>query len=100
MSVYLGSEDQALELLGEYAAEVPRITPAGTQVVVLPEKIGRISETALAEVDSLLFSCQLDRRGDCPWPCSKNAVRRLQFFPPVFARRKIRGELRQASSPP
>ena len=56
MSVYLGSEEQALSLLGEYAAEIPRITPAGTQVVVLPEKIGRISETALAEVDSLYSS--------------------------------------------
>ena len=56
MSVYLGSEEQALRLLGEYAAEIPRITPAGTQVVVLPEKIGRISETALAAVDSLYSS--------------------------------------------
>ena len=56
MSVYLGSEEQALRLLGEYAAEIPRITPAGTQAVVLPEKIGRISETALAEVDSLYSS--------------------------------------------
>ena len=56
MSIYLGSEEQALSLLGEYAAEIPRITPAGTQAVVLPEKIGRISETALAEVDSLYSS--------------------------------------------
>jgi apolipoprotein N-acyltransferase len=56
MSVYLGSEEQALSLLGEYAAEIPRVTPPGTQVVVLPEKIGRISETALAEVDSLYSS--------------------------------------------
>ena len=45
MSVYLGSEEQALRLLGEYAAEIPRVTPAETQVVVLPEKIGRIGET-------------------------------------------------------
>ena len=56
MSVYLGSEEQALELLREYADEIRRVTPAGTQVVVLPEKIGRISETALAEVDSLYSS--------------------------------------------
>jgi len=56
MSVYLGSEDQALRLLREYAAEIPRITPAGTQAVVLPEKIGRVSETALAAVDSLYSS--------------------------------------------
>jgi apolipoprotein N-acyltransferase len=56
MSVYLGSEPQALGLLREYADEVRRVTPAGTQVVVLPEKIGRISETALAEVDSLYSS--------------------------------------------
>jgi apolipoprotein N-acyltransferase len=56
MSVYLGSEEQALELLGEYVAEIRRVTPAGTQAVVLPEKIGRISESALPEVDSLYSS--------------------------------------------
>jgi apolipoprotein N-acyltransferase len=62
MSVYLGSEEQALKLLGEYAAEIPRITPAGTQAVVLPEKIGRISETALAAVDSLYSSTAAETR--------------------------------------
>src|SRR5262249_10848823 len=41
MSLYLGSEEQALELLREYADEIRRITPAGTQAVVLPEKIAR-----------------------------------------------------------
>jgi apolipoprotein N-acyltransferase len=56
MSVYLGSEDQALELLREYADEIHRVTPAGTQAVVLPEKIGRISESALTEVDFLYSS--------------------------------------------
>ena len=56
ISVYLGSEEQALELLGEYVAEIRRVTPAGTQAVVLPEKIGRISESALPEVDSLYSS--------------------------------------------
>ena len=56
MSVYLGSEPQALELLREYADEIRRVTPTGTQAVVLPEKIGRISESALAEVDSLFSS--------------------------------------------
>src|SRR6266487_5944956 len=62
MSVYLGSEEQALRLLGEYAAEIPRMTPAGTQAVVLPEKIGRISETALAAVDSLYSSTAAETR--------------------------------------
>jgi apolipoprotein N-acyltransferase len=56
MSAYLGSEQQALGLLHEYADEVRRVTPAGTQAVVLPEKIGRISESVLAEVDSLYSS--------------------------------------------
>ena len=62
MSVYLGSEEQALRLLGEYTAEIRRITPAGTQAVVLPEKIGRISETALAAVDSLYSSTAAETR--------------------------------------
>ena len=56
MSVYLGSEDEALRLLGEYAAEIPSVVPSGTQVVVLTEKIGRITENALAAVDSLYSS--------------------------------------------
>jgi len=56
MSVYLGSEEQALELLHEYANEVRRVTPGGTQVVVLPEKIGRVGERALPEVDVLFSS--------------------------------------------
>ncbi len=56
MSVYLGSEEQALELLREYADEIRRVTPAGTQIVVLAEKIGRVSETSLAEVDALFSS--------------------------------------------
>jgi apolipoprotein N-acyltransferase len=56
ISVYLGSEEQALQLLLEYADEVRRVTPAGTHAIVLPEKIGRVSESALAEVDSLFSS--------------------------------------------
>src|SRR4029077_12176751 len=56
MSVYLGSEEQPLGLLREYAAEVRRVTPAGTEVVFLPEKIGRMSESNLVEVDALFSS--------------------------------------------
>jgi apolipoprotein N-acyltransferase len=59
MSVYLGSEEQALELLREYADEVRRVTPAGTQVVVLPEKIGRVSEKNLWEVDAIFSSAAI-----------------------------------------
>ena len=53
ISVYLGPEEQTLELLQAYADEVRRATPAGTQVVVLPEKIGRVSEGSLPQVDAL-----------------------------------------------
>lgn len=53
MTTYLGPEKQALELLHEYADEIRRSVPAGTAVVVLPEKIGRVSEKALPEVDAL-----------------------------------------------
>jgi apolipoprotein N-acyltransferase len=56
MSIYLGPEEQALKLLHEYGDEVRRTTPAETQVVVLPEKIGRVSESRLAEVDALFSS--------------------------------------------
>ncbi|HEY2567772.1 MAG TPA: nitrilase-related carbon-nitrogen hydrolase [Candidatus Udaeobacter sp.] len=59
-SFYLGSEDQSLQLLREYADEIRRGIPAGTQAVVLPEKIGRISEAALPEVDALFSSAATD----------------------------------------
>jgi len=56
MSVYLGPEEQSLELLHDYTDEVRRVTPAGTQLVVLPEKIARVGEDALPEVDALFSS--------------------------------------------
>jgi apolipoprotein N-acyltransferase len=62
MSAYLGPEKQALELLREYADEVRRATPTGTEVVVLPEKIGRVHESALPDVDAL-FSTAAAAKG-------------------------------------
>jgi apolipoprotein N-acyltransferase len=62
MSVYLGTENQTLELLHEYADEVRRVTPDGTQAVVLPEKIARVSERALPEVDALFSSAAATTR--------------------------------------
>ena len=59
MSLYLGSEKQALKLLREYAEEVRRVTAVGTQVVVFPEKIGRVGENNLAEVDARFSSAAL-----------------------------------------
>ena len=56
MSAYLGSEDQALALFREYADEVRRATPLGTELVVLPEKIGRVSENSLPVIDALFSS--------------------------------------------
>ena len=60
MSVYLGSEQQALTLLREYADEIRRTTPAGTQVIVLPEKIARVPDSALPGVDALFSSAAAD----------------------------------------
>jgi apolipoprotein N-acyltransferase len=56
MSVYLGSEEQTLDLFRQYTDEVRRVTLAGTQAVVLPEKIGRVSERTLPEIDALFSS--------------------------------------------
>ena len=54
ISVYINSDEKvALGLLREYADEIRRATPAGTKVVVLPEKIVRVSESALPEVDAM-----------------------------------------------
>src|SRR5438034_6753188 len=62
MSVYLGNEEQALALLREYAGEVRRVTPTGREAVVLQEKIARVSENALAEVDALFSATAADTR--------------------------------------
>jgi len=53
MSAYLGSEEQAIRLFADYANEITRVTPVGTQVVVLPEKIGRVKEKTLPQIDAL-----------------------------------------------
>jgi apolipoprotein N-acyltransferase len=53
MSTYLGPEEHALKLLAEYANEVARVTPAGNDVVVLPEKVARIREDSLPQIDAL-----------------------------------------------
>jgi apolipoprotein N-acyltransferase len=55
ISVYASNDERAaLGLLREYADEIERSTPAGTQVFVLPEKLVRINESALPEVDAML----------------------------------------------
>jgi apolipoprotein N-acyltransferase len=56
ISTYLGSEEQAQALFHEYADQARRDTPSANDVVVLPEKIARISESALPEVDALFSS--------------------------------------------
>ena len=53
MSVYVGPEEQGLALLREYDDAIRHATPAGTQVIVLPEKIARVSESALPQVDAM-----------------------------------------------
>jgi apolipoprotein N-acyltransferase len=56
MSVYLGPEQETLQLLHEYAEKIRRTAPPGTDVVVLPEKIGRVSENNLPQLDALFSS--------------------------------------------
>ena len=117
MSVYLGPEDQALGLLHQYADEVRRATPAGTEVVVLPEKIARVGEGRLLILGgghpavgrqqargtagggwALFFGRDCYKRGDCPRAGPARSICRIQFFAFLFARWKVGGELRQASS--
>jgi apolipoprotein N-acyltransferase len=62
ISQYLGTEEQALQLLREYADEIERVTSTGTQAVVLPEKIARVSENALPQVDTLFASAAAAQR--------------------------------------
>jgi apolipoprotein N-acyltransferase len=56
MKAYLGTDEEAVELLHEYSDEVRRATPAGTEVVVLPEKIARVTENVLPKVDARFAS--------------------------------------------
>jgi apolipoprotein N-acyltransferase len=53
MSTYLGPAEGALKLFADYANEISRVTPIETEVVVLPEKIGRIKENMLPQIDAL-----------------------------------------------
>jgi apolipoprotein N-acyltransferase len=84
MSLYLGSQGQALELLREYADEIRRVTPAGTQAVVLPEKIGRVSESALPEVDTLFSSAATTTRAavvlGLVWKTSSGSFNSSRFY--------------------
>ena len=64
ISVYINSDEKvALGLLREYADEIRRATIAGTQVVVLPEKIVRVSESALPEVDAMFSAAAAATHG-------------------------------------
>jgi apolipoprotein N-acyltransferase len=53
MSAYVGPEEQGLAVLREYADAIVNSAPAGRQVIVLPEKIARVSETALGQADRM-----------------------------------------------
>jgi apolipoprotein N-acyltransferase len=54
ISVYISTDENVgLGLLREYADEIEQATPVGTQIVVLPEKLVRINESALPEVDAM-----------------------------------------------
>ena len=56
MSLYLGSQQRTLENLREYTDENCRVTPAGKEMIFLPEKVGRVSEKISPEVDALYNS--------------------------------------------
>ncbi len=62
LSFYIQADEKAaLGLLREYASEIERATPAGTEVVVLPEKIVRVPENALPEVDAIFSVAAIAR---------------------------------------
>ena len=93
MSVYLGPEEQALELLHQYAEEVRRATPAGTDVVVLPEKIARVSENNLPRVDALFSSAAAatNARLSSGWSDEKHPPRSIlrAFIRPMESWKRI-----------
>jgi apolipoprotein N-acyltransferase len=51
-----------LELVRQYAAQVPELTARGTQVVILPEKIGRISGADLEQADAIFEAVAREQR--------------------------------------
>ena len=50
---YPVTDQAAIPLLRQYADELRSSVPSGTDVTVLPEKIGRISEQAMPQVDQM-----------------------------------------------
>ena len=51
-----------LELVRQYAAQVPELTARGAQVVILPEKIGRISGADLEQADAIFEAVAREQR--------------------------------------
>jgi apolipoprotein N-acyltransferase len=51
-----------LELVRQYAAHVPELTARGAQVVIIPEKIGRISGADLEQADAILEATAREQR--------------------------------------
>jgi apolipoprotein N-acyltransferase len=63
LSFYIHADEKAaLGLLQEYVDEIERATPSGTEVVVLPEKIVRVPENALPEVDAIFSAAAVARQ--------------------------------------
>ena len=51
-----------LELVRQYAVQVPELTARGAQVVVIPEKIGRISGADLEQADAIFKAAAREQR--------------------------------------
>ena len=51
-----------LELIRQYAAHVPELAEQGAQIVIIPEKIGRISDTDLEQADAILEGLAREHR--------------------------------------
>lgn len=63
LDFYIHADEQtALKFLQEYANEIQRATPAGTEIVVLPEKIVRVPESALPTVNAMFTAAAVAQR--------------------------------------
>jgi apolipoprotein N-acyltransferase len=51
-----------LELVKQYAARIPDLVARGAQVIVIPEKIGRIAGVDLAQADAIMEAAAREQR--------------------------------------
>lgn len=86
-NIFPQTDEKSLGLFRQYAMEVDQLSARGAQLIILPEKIGLISDAALPELDAILGAAAARTRTyilvglDHTYPGSK-ALNQARLFSP------------------